>query len=385
MAKITIEKVSDKAQMEQFVQFHYDLYRGSKYDVPNLRSDEYNTFDREKNAAFDFCEADYFLAKKDGRVVGRVAAIINHRANERWQRKSVRFGWIDFVDDIEVSRGLLATVEQWGKERGMTEIVGPLGFTDMDPEGMLTFGFDELGTQATIYNYPYYPEHIEKMGGWEKDNDYIEMNMSVPDAVPERLVKIARLVEERYNLHVKKLSGNKEIFGEKKYGQRLFEVINATFKDLYGYSQLTQRQIDQYVKMYLPQIDLNLVTLIEDYNTPNHDVIGVGITIPSLSKALQKCKNGRLLPFGWWHVVRALKFHKTEGVDLLLVGILPEYRTKGANALLFADLIPWYQKYGFKWAETQVEMETNEKVQSQWQFFERRLHKRRRCYIKKIV
>ena len=383
MSSITIKRVSTRKELETFIQFHYDLYRGNKFDVPNLHSDEVNTLSKDRNAAFDFCEAEYFLAYKESRVVGRVAAIINHRANEKWQRKSVRFGWIDFVDDQEVSEALLKAVEDWGRNKGMTEAIGPLGFTDMDPEGMLTWGFDQLGTQATIYNYPYYPQHMEKMGGWEKDNDYVEYKLYVPKEVPEKYHKIAEMIQKRYNLHVKKLK-RKEIFKD-GYGQKIFEVINATFKDLYGYSQLTQRQIDQYVKMYLPMADLNLVTLIEDWNLPNHDVIGVGITIPSLAHALQKCHNGRLLPFGWWPVIRALKFHHTDIVDLLLVGILPEYRSKGANALLFNDLIPWYQKYGFKWGETHVEMETNDKVQGQWQYLEREIHKRRRCYIKKLL
>lgn len=382
MSSVTIKKVSTPKELETFIQFHYDLYRGDKFDVPNLHSDEVNTLSKDRNAAFDFCEAEYFLAYKEGKVAGRVAAIINNSANEKWHRKSVRFGWIDFIDDLEVSEALLKAVEDWGRAKGMTEIIGPLGFTDMDPEGMLTWGFDQLGTQATIYNYSYYPEHMEKMSGWEKDNDYVEYKLYVPEKVPEKYHKIAEMIQKRYNLHVKKLN-RKEIFKD-GYGQKIFEVINATFKDLYGYSQLTQRQIDQYVKMYLPMADLNLVTLIEDWNLPGHDVIGVGITIPSLAHALQKCRNGRLLPFGWWHVLRALKFHKTDIVDLLLVGILPEYRTKGANALLFNDLIPWYQKYGFKWGETHVEMETNDKVQGQWQYLEREIHKRRRCYIKKL-
>ncbi len=377
-----IKRVSNRKELEAFIQFHYDLYRGNEFDVPNLHSDEVNTLSKDRNAAFDFCEAEYFLAYKDGRVAGRVAAIINRSANTKWNRQSVRFGWVDFIDDIEVSGALLKAVEDWGRAKGMTEVVGPLGFTDMDPEGMLTWGFDQLGTQATIYNYPYYPEHMEKLGGWEKDNDYVEYKLYVPETVPEKYKKIAEMIQKRYNLHVKKLN-RKEVFKD-GYGQKIFEVINETFKDLYGYSQLTQRQIDQYVKMYLPMADLNLVTLIEDWNLPGHDVIGVGITIPSLSRALQKCHNGRLLPFGWWPVIQALKFHKTDIVDLLLIGILPEYRTKGANALLFNDLIPWYQRYGFKWGETHVEMETNGKVQGQWQYLEREMHKRRRCYIKKL-
>ncbi|MCI6119229.1 MAG: GNAT family N-acetyltransferase [Prevotella sp.] len=382
MSDVTIVKVNDKRGLEQFIQFHYDLYRGNEYDVPNLHSDEINTLSPDKNPAFDFCEAQYFLAYKDGKVAGRVAAIINNKANKRWEQSRVRFGWIDFIDDIEVSKALLKAVEEWGQQRGMKEVVGPLGFTDMDPEGMLTWGFDQLGTQATIYNYSYYPEHIEKIGGWEKDNDYVEFKMYVPETVPEKYTKIAQMIEKRYNLHVKKLT-RREVFKE-GYGQKIFSIINDTFKDLYGYSELSQKQIDHYVKMYLPMADLNLITLIEDWNTDDKKVVGVGITIPSLSRAFQKCRNGRLFPFGWWHVLRALKCQKTEGVDLLLMGVLPEYRAKGANALMFADLIPWYQKYGYKWGESQVEMESNDNVQSQWGPLKPENHKRRRCYVKKI-
>ena len=383
MSAVEIRKVESRRDLRTFIDFHYDLYEGNPYDAPNLYTDEVNTLRKDKNAAFDFCEAEYFLAYKDGKLVGRVAAIINNRANEKWQRKSVRFGWIDFVDDIEVSKALLKAVEDYGRSKGMTEVIGPLGFTDMDPEGMLTAGFDQLGTQATIYNYSYYPEHMERMGCWEKDNDYVEYKLYVPDQIPEKYAKVAQMIQKRYNLHIKKLHKD-EIFGENGYGQKIFDVINATFQHLYGYSTLTQRQIDQYVKMYLPMIDLSLVSLIEDRNTPDHKLIGVGITLPSLTKALQKCRKGRLFPFGWVHILRALKQHKTNIVDLLLVGVLPEYRAKGANALLFYDLIPRYQKYGFEWGETHVEMETNEKVQGQWQYLERECHKRRRCY-KKII
>ena len=381
MAKTIIRKVTDKKGLETFIQFHYDLYRGDAYDVPNLHSDEVNTLSADRNPAFDFCEAQYFLAYQDEKVVGRVAAIINHKANKRWGQQRVRFGWIDFIDDRDVSKALLQAVEDWGREKGMKEAVGPLGFTDMDPEGMLTGGFDQLGTQATIYNYPYYPQHIEALGGWLKDNDYVEFKLMVPEEVPEKYAKIAAMIEKRYNLHARKVT-RREVFKE-GYGQRIFEIINETFKDLYGYSELSQKQVDHYVKMYLPMADLNLITLIEDWNA-DKKVIGVGITIPSLSRAFQKCRNGRLFPFGWWHVLRALKFQKTEGVDLLLLGVLPEYRAKGANALLFADLIPWYQKYGYKWGESQVEMETNEKVQSQWGPLEPIQHKRRRCYLKQL-
>ena len=382
MSAIEIKKVESRRDLCKFIDFHNELYKGNPYHVPNLYFDEMNTFRKDKNAAFDFCEAEYFMAYRDGKVVGRVAAIINHSANKKWERESVRFGWIDFVDDIEVSKALLKAVEDYGKSKGMKEIVGPLGFTDMDPEGMLLYGYDQLGTQATAYNYPYYPEHMDRMGGWEKDNDYVEYKLYVPEEMPEKYATIAKMIQKRYNLQVKKLKRN-EIYGEYGYGKKIFDVVNETFKDLYGYSKLTDRQIEQYVKMYLPMADLDLITIIEDWNTPDHKVVGVGISIPSLARALQKC-GGKLFPFGWWHILRALKFHKTEVVDLLLVGVLPEYRQKGANALLFYDLIPHYQRLGFKWGETHVEMETNMKVQGQWQYLNREIHKRRRCYKKDI-
>ena len=382
MSTITIKKVETRKDLKRFIEFHYDLYKGNKYDAPVLFSDDWGTLNKDKNAAFEFCEAEYFLAYKDNHIVGRVAAIINHKANAKWDRKVVRFGWIDFIDDIEVSTALLKAVEDYGKSKGMTELVGPLGFTDMDPEGMLIWGFDQLGTLATIYNYPYYPEHIEKIGGFEKDNDYVEYKLFVPKEVPARYAKIASMIERRYNLHVKKLTRNDVFKGG--YGQEVFKVINECFKDLYSFSELTERQVNQYVNTYMPMADLSLFTVIEDWNHEPHKVVGVGLTLPSLTKALQKCWRGRLWPFGWWHLLRAIKFHNTNIVDLYLVGVLPEYRNKGANALLFSDLIPRYSAYGFEWGETNVEMETNTNVQSQWGELETELHKRRRCY-KKVI
>lgn len=378
---VEIKRVESKRDLKRFVDFHYDLYKGNPYDAPTLFLDDMNTLRRDRNVAFDFCEAEYFLAYKDGKIVGRVAAIINRRANEKFKKKDVRFGWIDFVDDIEVSTALFKAVEEWGRSKGMTAMVGPLGFTDLDPEGMLTMGFDKLGTMETIYNYPYYPEHMEKLGGWVKDNDYVEFYLPMPDKVPEKFAKLAQLIEKRYNLHVKKVTMEDVRNG---YAHQVFHLINDTYKDLYGYVELTDKQIDQYVKSYMPMLDLNLVTVIVDGNKDNK-IAGVGLTMPSMARAMQKCRRGRLFPFGWWHVLRALKWHKTEGVDLLLIGFLPEYRTKGANALLFADLIPRYIEYGFKWGETNVEMENNNGVQGQWSSLEHINHKRRRCYRKSII
>ena len=379
MTSITIKKVETKEDLKAFIEFHYDLYEGNEYDVPNLYSDEVNTLSKDKNAAFDFCVANYYLAIRDNKVVGRVAAIINNKANEKWNQKRVRFGWIDFIEDKEVLEALLKAVEDFGKAHGMNEIVGPLGFTDMDPEGMLTWGFDQLGTMPTIYNYDYYPRLLESLPGYEVDNKYVEYKLFVPDTVPEKYAKIAEMIQNRYNLRIKKLT-KKDVF-EGGYGKKIFELINSTYKDLYGFSELSQKQIDQYINMYFPFADLSLITLVEDASADNK-LVGIGITLPSLSEALQKCKKGRLFPFGWFHLLRAIKFHKTKIVDLLLIGVLPEYRMKGVNALIFADLIPRYQAYGFEWGETQVEMETNANVQSQWETLNPVMHKRRNCYKK---
>ena len=384
MASVVIKKVETKKDLKAFIELHYDLYKGNKFDAPNLYSDELHTLSKDQNAAFEFCEAEYYMAYRDGRLVGRVAAIINHRYNEQWQRKAVRFGWIDLVDDAEVMRALLGAVEDYGRQKGMTEIIGPLGFTDMDPEGMLIRGFDQLGTMATIYNYEYYPKLMEQMEGYEKDNDYVEYKAFVPKGdMPEKFSKVAQMVQKCYNLHCPQLKRS-QVFGPEGYGRKVLEVVNKTFGNLYGYSQMTDRQIDTYVKEYFKFFSMDMLCVIEDWNTPNHDVIGVGISIPSLTRALQKCRKGRLLPFGWWHLFKALYLKKTDIVDCLLIGVLPEYRSKGANALLFYTLIPIYQKYGFKWGETHVHMESNTAVQAQWQYLENEQHKRRRCYKKAL-
>ena len=382
MDTIEIKRVTNQKELKQFVQFHYDLYRGCPQAVPFLYSEELKTLRHDRNAAFDFCEADYFMAFREGKMVGRVAAIINRKANEKWNRQQVRFGWIDFVDDAEVSRRLIETVEQWGRERGMTEIAGPLGFTDMDREGMLIEGFDQDATMYINYNYPYYPVHIENMGGFEKDNDYMEYRVKVPEVIPDKFHKIAQMVSQRYQLHVRKFTRQELVSGGK--GQEIFQMINTTYKDLYGYSELSERQIAQLVDEYIKIADLNLVTGVEDWSTDEHRMVGFGITFPSFTSALRKTRDGRMLPFGWWHLLRTLKWHKTDVVDLVLIGVLADYRAKGANALIFDDLIQQFQRYGFRWAEAMPQMESNEGVRSQWQYLEATQHRRHRCYRKEI-
>lgn len=378
---VEVKTVTTAKQLRQFLRFRTRLYKDCKVAVPYLDIEEEATLNKEKNAAFDHCEAAYFMAEKDGKMAGRVAAIINYVANERWKRQAVRFGWYDFIDDEEVSRALMQAVEDWGSHKGMTEVVGPLGFTDMDREGMLVEGFKERATLYTNYNYPYYPEHIEHMGGFVKDNDYVECRVKVPEAIPDKFAKLSAMVERRYNLHVHKLTRHELL--KEDYGRRVFEMVNVCYDSLYGYSRLSDRQIDQLVENYIKVADLNLITMIEDWNEPGRPFVGFGITFPSFSGALRR-SGGRLFPLGWWHLLKTIKWHKTDTVDLLLIGVLPEYRSKGANALIFNDLIRWFQRYGFKWAEAMQQMETNEGVLSQWQYLEARQHKRHRCYRKKI-
>ena len=374
----TVHKVTTSRELKKFARFNYKLYKDNPYSVPDLYSDILKTFSREKNPAFEFCEAEYFLAYQDGKIVGRVAAIINHKANATWGKKVVRFGWIDFIDDLDVSRALLKAVEQWGADKGMTTMEGPLGFTDMDAEGMLIEGFEELSTMATIYNYPYYPEHMEKLG-LEKAIDWVEMKLMVPEKLPEQYEKIAHIVQQRLNLHVRKLRSVKEI-RRTGLGYKIFDLVNEAYKPLFGYSEMSKGQIDRYINEYLPILDLNMVTLVED---ANNELVGVGISMASLSRALQKAK-GRLWPFGWWHLLKALFIKRPPILDLLLIAIKPEYQGKGVNAIMFADLIPIYIKYGFEWGETNPELEVNDKIQSQWHYLDNRIHKRRRCYTKEI-
>ena len=374
---ISVKKVSGSKEMRIFIDFANRLYGEHPCYVPNLLSDDAATLDPSKNHAFEFCEAEYFLAWKDGKVAGRVAAIINHRANEAWKVRQVRFGWIDFIEDINVLKALLHAVAGWGKERGMTDIAGPLGFTDFDPEGMLVEGFDRLGTMITIYNHEYYPRFLERLG-FHKEVDWVEYLIRLPDSLPERYAKMGQLVLEKNNLRTRKLT-MKDVHKE-KYGQKMFRLINECYKDLYGYSLLSEKQMDQYVKQYLSFIDLRMVSFIED---ADGELVACGVTLPSLSKALKKSR-GRLFPFGWAHLLNALYLNRPDTLDLLLVAVKPEYRNKGLNSVMFCDLIPSLIKLGFRYAESNPELETNLKVQSLWTAFDHQIHKRRRVYAKSI-
>lgn len=377
---IQVVEVTTSKQRKAFVDFFYDLYRDSPYAVPYLYLAEKLTLKPGSNPAFEFCEAQCFLAYNDGKVVGRVAAIINHRANDYWKREMARFGWFDFVDDPKVSEALLLAVEKWGKGKGMTEIAGPFGFEDMDREGMLVDGFDELSSMYVNYNYPYYPKHMDRLG-YRKDNDYVEYRIKVPEVTPEKFARTAKLIKTRYHLEERKFSHREMTKGGK--ARELFNILNITYGNLYGYSQLSTEQIDTITNNYIKLADLNLVTCVVD-TEKDDKMVGFGVSFPSFSEALRHTRNGHLLPFGWWHLLKVMKWHKTPTVDLLLIGVLPEYRVKGANAIIFNDLISWYRHYGFKYAVTGPQMETNKGVLSQWQYLESEEIRRHRIYVKDI-
>ena len=366
-----------KKELLKFVHFPIDvLYNDSTCYVPDLVSDMLSTFLPSENPAYEFCESAFFMAYRDGKPVGRIAGIINSLVNQREQKQEGRFGFVDFIDDEEVVDALMRAVEQWAKEKGMTCLTGPLGFTDMDPEGCLIEGFDQLGTQATIYNYPYYPKHFERLG-FVKDVDWVEFKVIVPEQIPEKMVKIGNIVQHRFNLHLVKMNSTKELV--KKYGNEIFALINESYDSLFGYSPLSEKQVKHYINVYLPFLPLDHISLVAD---ANDKLVGVGISVPSLSRALIKSR-GRMLPFGWYHMLKAIK-HEGRIVDLLLIAVAPEYQSKGVNSLFFVDLIPAFNKRGYEWAETNIELENNENVQKQWQYFDIKQHKRRRAFTKEI-
>ena len=374
---VTVRAIpATKKELTRYVQFGIDLYKGNPYFVPPLIFDDVNTLLPEKNPAFDFSEAQAFMAYRDGKPVGRITAIINRMLNGKTGRKEARFGFVDFIDDPKVSSALFNAAEQWARDRGMTDMIGPMGFSDMDHEGMLVEGFDEMGTMATIYNYPYYPEHMDKMG-YRKDTDWIEFRITIPERLPEKMERIAEIVLNKYKLKIKKFTSAKQV--KEQYGEALFRLINEAYAELYGYSPLTDRQIDYYIDMYLGFLKLDYVSIVVD---SDENLVGVGISMPSMTKALQKSK-GRLFPFGWWHMLRALKGHN-DVVDLMLIAVKPEYQSKGVNSLFFYDLCNLFIRDGVRYAETNLELEENIHVQSQWEYFDRRQHRRRRAYRKSL-
>jgi hypothetical protein len=373
--EIELKEVGSLHDLKQFVSFQYSLYKNNKYWVPPLRSDELHSLRKEINPAFDFCNAKYWIARKEGKIVGRIAAIINRRYNEKWHQSAARFGWLDFIDDEEVSGRLLRQAETWATEQGMSYIHGPLGFTDMDGEGVLVEGFEEVSTLGALYNFPYYPGHIEH-SGYTKDTDWIEFEATMHGEIPEKVARMAEIALQRNHLHILKVRKAKELL---PYARKIFYVLNEAYRDLYGFVELSEKQIDMYVKQYFGFIIPEYVPVVLDCN---NEVVAFGIAMPSLSKALQRCK-GRLFPFGFVHILRSLKHNRR--VDLYLTAVRPDMQNKGVNAILIHESNKVFNKNGIEKVETNRELEGNVKVQSQWKFYDVRQHKRRRCYKKELL
>ena len=376
MAENTIEikEASSISGLKDFISFPFGLYSGNPYWVPTLRSDDLNTFRKDKNPAFEFCEARYWLAYKNGEIAGRVAGIINRRHIEKWGQPYARFSWIDFVDDPEVCKALLKSVEDWARSQGLEAVHGPLGFTDMDREGMLVEGFDELSTLATFYNYPYYAEHMQA-AGYAKDIDWVEFEMRIPQEPDEKIARLADALMRRYNLRLLDFKHKKEML---HYAEAVFDLFQEAYQHLYGFTRLSRRQVDAYIKQYFGFVSPDFVPMVVD---AEDRMIAFGITLPSLSLALQKSR-GRLFPFGFVHLLRAL--NKNDKGDLYLVAVSHDYQGRGVNAILINRMIEVFNKHGIKIVESNPELENNHRVQAQWKNFEHRQHKRRRVFIKHL-
>ena len=373
---VIIKEVQSRKDLRDFVRFPIRLYKDCPHYVPNLYLDEMHAL-TEKNPMTRYSKTAKFLAYKDGELCGRVMAIINEIANRDWNHAEVRFGWMDFIDDMEVSRSLIDAVVAFGKKHGMTQVSGPLGFTDFDNEGCVVEGFDDISSFMLKYNYPYYGKHFEALG-MTKVNDWIEYRIYVPDQVPERVSRGAAIVAERYNLHIRKIT--KRDVRKEQYGQKIFDLINRAYCKLFNFTVLPQEVIDSYVDTYLGLLDLRYVTLVEN---EEGKLIAVGITMPSLAHAVHKCR-GYLFPFGWWHVIKSMYLKHEEALELMLIAVDPEYANKGVHSMLFNEIIPNIQQGGFKYGESNAEMETNNKVQNLWNLYQKDFKRRRRVFSKEI-
>ncbi len=374
---LEIKEITTRKELKQFIEFTNTLYRESEYYCPPLFFDEVNCFDKEKNPALEVCDYKLWMAFRDGKAVGRIAGIVNYKANEKWGCKNTRFGWFDFIDDLEVSKALLDTIAAWGKEKGMTAINGPVGFTDFDHQGLLLEGYDYLAPMASLYNFPYYVKHFDAYG-LTKDADWIEIQVYPPTCCPERLNRIAEIVKERSHVRVDKVKNARELV--RKYGIEYMDVIDIAYQKLYNFQPMTIKQKNYYKDMYFPILNFDFVTLVVN---DKDEVVGVGVGMPDISEALRKC-GGHLFPFGWYHVLKALKAKQMDAFNFLLIAVRPDYQDKGINALFFQDQIPYINKYKIKRLETTSILETNTKNIANFTQFDHKMHKRRRAYIKQI-
>ncbi len=365
--------------MNDFLALPRKIYRGNPYYVPDMESGVRDWFNPKRNPGLQHCEVYPLVAySEEGEVVGRIVGIINHKANQIWKGSCARFGWIEFVDDPDVSAALLHAIEEWGRSKGMDSIQGPLGISDFDKEGMLVEDFDKMGSAITIYNPPYYPEHMQRLG-YDKKVDWVQVRVEIPDEVPERFARADKLVREMYGLKVKKLTPH-EVFKE-GYGRKIFHLLNEAYGQLFGYTPHTKEEADFFVGEYIHMLDLRMLPMVED---DKGNLIACSITMPNLSRALQKAR-GKMFPLGWYHLLRALKWKHEEEVELMLIAVHPDWQALGINALIFADLIPIFKEMGFRSAETGPMLEDNLKVLTQWKALNPTTYKRRRCFTKEIA
>ena len=374
---VEIREITTIRGLKQFVRFGNEFYKDCEYFCPQLIADELDVFDPKKNPAHEVCEHILFMAYRDKKPVGRIAGIINHAANEKWNVKKVRFGWMDFIDDQEVSFALLDAVSEWGKSKGMDKRNGPVGMTDFDHQGLLIEGYDYLAPMASLYNYPYYVRHLEAYG-LGKEADWIEYQINPQTELPERFARMDKIVRERANVRVDKVKNCQELV--KKYGMQYMDVIDVAYQKLYNFQPLSDRQKKYYCDSYFPLLNFDFVTLVVN---EKDEVVGVGVGMPDISQALRKCK-GKLFPFGWYHMLKALRAKQMEKFDLLIIAVRPDYQDRGLNAVIIADQHPYFIKYGIKEVETTAILETNTKNQGHWEMFPHKIHKRRRAYIKDI-
>lgn len=383
MGRIDVVKLGSKRELHDFIRVPYHIYEHCPQYVPDLESSICELFDPQKNPAFEFSHIQPFVAYSLGddqsakTPVGRIVGIINRKANERWQTRHVRFALIEFVDDQEVSRALVDAVAQWGRSFGMDAIEGPMGITDFDKEGMLVDDFNLTGTMNTIYNPAYYPRHMEALG-FRKAVDWLQVRIQVPQEVPARYARTAQYAREQIGLRVIKLTNSDIIKGG--YGKKVFDLLNTAYHSIFGFSELSERQVNDFMDKYLKLIDKKLIPVVVN---DQEEIVGVAITMGCLSHAMQKAK-GRLWPIGWWHLLKAMRWQREESAEMLLVAVRPDYQGLGVNALFFDDLIPIYNQYGFRWAETGPQLEDNVRELSQWKPLNPEFVKRRRCFIKEI-
>ena len=377
MDKVTVVKADSKQRMNDFLDLPARIYDGCSQYIPDVRSDVRQLFNPDTNAGLEFSSAQPFVAYRGNEAVGRIVGVINRKANKTWNQKVVRFSMPEFIDDEQVAEALLSTVADWGRQQGMVMLEGPMGITDFDKEGMLIEDFELTGSMTAYYNPPYYPRHLEQLG-FQKEVDWLQVRISIPQDVPAKYARVAQYARQTVGLTVRKVSRNDVLKGG--YGQKIFNLLNEAYAPIFGFSALSTTQARQFLERYVPLLDMDLVPLVEN---AEGELVGIAVTMPSLAQALQK-SGGRLWPLGWWHLLRSMKWHDEGGVEMLLVAVRPDYQGLGVNALFFDDLIPIYNKKDITWAETGPQLEDNVRELTQWKPLGPQYVKRRRCYKKTI-